>query len=65
MKQGMKEKEAIQEACEVSNLLIGFTVTADHSLVLTERGYTNFYSKRKDDGTDTRNLSTLQTGTLR
>lgn len=47
MKIGLREDEAIQEAREESNLLIGFTVTPDHSLVLCERGYTDYYRKQE------------------
>lgn len=49
MKIGLREDEAIQEAREESNLLIGFTVTPDHSLVLCERGYTDYYRKHKEE----------------
>lgn len=65
MKIGLREDEAIQEAREESNLLIGFTVTPDHSLVLCERGYTDYYRKHKEErdwrrSDENKNMSTMR-----
>lgn len=49
MKHGLREEDAKQYACESGLILDGFTVEPDHSLVLCELGYENFYSKKKPE----------------
>lgn len=49
MKHGLLTEQAKEYACESGLILAGFTVADDHSIVLCERGYEHYHTKKKPD----------------